>query len=104
MKDQALTIAKSVTDSREAKNELREYLQHVILRKMFELNMNRELVFHGGTALRIIHGLDRFSEDLDFHILNREVPIDLDSPVQKIIHELKLNGYSVTHKLKTKLL
>lgn len=102
MKEQALAIAKNNPDSRGAKNELREYLQHVILRKMFELNMNRELVFHGGTALRIIHGLERFSEDLDFHILKPETPFDLESHVKKIVHELKLNGYSITKKVTTK--
>ncbi|MBC8344976.1 MAG: nucleotidyl transferase AbiEii/AbiGii toxin family protein [Candidatus Marinimicrobia bacterium] len=100
MKDQAVAIAKSKTDIREAKNELREYLQHVILRKMFELNMNRELVFHGGTALRIIHGLDRFSEDLDFHTLKPENAFDLELSIQKIARELKLNGYSPIIKVK----
>lgn len=101
MKDQAVAIAKSKTDIREAKNELREYLQHVILRKMFELNMNRDLVFHGGTALRIIHSLGRFSEDLDFHVLNPETQFDFEKPILKIIRELKLNGYITTVKMNT---
>ncbi len=101
MKDQAIGIVKNIENPREAKNELREYLQHLILRKIFELNLSSEMVFHGGTALRIIHGLDRFSEDLDFHVLNLDKMFDFEACVQKIDNELQLNGYSTTIKLKT---
>ncbi|MBC8174970.1 MAG: nucleotidyl transferase AbiEii/AbiGii toxin family protein [Candidatus Marinimicrobia bacterium] len=101
MKDQAISIVKSTRDPREAKNELREYLQHLILRKMFELNINRNLVFHGGTALRIIHGLERFSEDLDFHAVHANSKFDFSSVIQKINTELQLNGYSTNIRLKT---
>lgn len=101
MKDQAISIAKSTHDPRKAKNELREYVQHLILRKMFELNINRNLVFYGGTALRIIHGLERFSEDLNFHTVHANSKFDFLSLIQKINMELQLNGYSTNIKLKT---
>lgn len=101
MKDQAVKIAKNIENPREAKNELREYLQHLILRKIFELNLSSKIVFHGGTALRIIHGLDRFSEDLDFHVLNLNKMFDFEACVQNIDNTLQLNGYSTTIKLKT---
>ncbi|MDP2951182.1 MAG: nucleotidyl transferase AbiEii/AbiGii toxin family protein [bacterium] len=48
------------------KNLLREYLQYKILEIIFNSEFANKLAFLGGTALRIIYGNNRFSEDLDF--------------------------------------
>lgn len=48
------------------RNMLREYLQYKILEIIFTSAHANKLSFLGGTALRIIHGNARFSEDLDF--------------------------------------
>lgn len=48
------------------RNILREYLQYKILQALFNSALARKLSFIGGTALRIVHGNTRFSEDLDF--------------------------------------
>ncbi|MDP1721671.1 MAG: nucleotidyl transferase AbiEii/AbiGii toxin family protein [Candidatus Gottesmanbacteria bacterium] len=45
---------------------LREYLQTKILSFLYQEKISQNLFFVGGTALRILRGLDRFSEDLDF--------------------------------------
>lgn len=45
---------------------LREYLQYQILAIIFTHPLARKLSFLGGTCLRIVHGLPRFSEDIDF--------------------------------------
>lgn len=45
---------------------LREYLQYKILEIIFNTEYGKKLSFLGGTALRIIHGNTRFSEDVDF--------------------------------------
>lgn len=45
---------------------LREYLQYLILEIIFNSNISNKLSFLGGTCLRIVHGIKRFSEDLDF--------------------------------------
>lgn len=45
---------------------LKEYLQYKILSSIFNSEYAAKLVFLGGTALRIVHGSTRFSEDLDF--------------------------------------
>lgn len=50
----------------EKRNALREYLQSLILKILFEKKYFKELIFVGGTALRFIHSAKRFSEDLDF--------------------------------------
>jgi hypothetical protein len=48
------------------RNLLREYLQYKILEIVFDSAAGDGLVFLGGTAIHIIHGAPRFSEDLDF--------------------------------------
>lgn len=48
------------------RNMLREYLQYKILEVIFSSKYAHKLNFIGGTAIRIIYGSDRFSEDLDF--------------------------------------
>ncbi|MCF7794945.1 nucleotidyl transferase AbiEii/AbiGii toxin family protein [Patescibacteria group bacterium] len=48
------------------KNILREYLQYKILEIIFNSKVTHKLSFLGGTALHIVYGNTRFSEDLDF--------------------------------------
>jgi predicted nucleotidyltransferase component of viral defense system len=49
-----------------AEDCLREYLQYKILKSVFSSQRGRHLRFIGGTALRIVYGNARFSEDIDF--------------------------------------
>ena len=44
---------------------VREYLQYKILQAIFESKHASHLSFLGGTALRIVHGNSRFSEDIE---------------------------------------
>ncbi|MEW5984242.1 MAG: nucleotidyl transferase AbiEii/AbiGii toxin family protein [Acidobacteriota bacterium] len=66
MKDHALALARDAPDPGQARNRLREYIQTLVLRSLHESEAFRSLVFVGGTALRFLYGLPRFSEDLDF--------------------------------------
>lgn len=50
---------------------LRELLQIIILRIMYERGYFRSLAFTGGTALRILFDIKRFSEDLDFSLISK---------------------------------
>jgi predicted nucleotidyltransferase component of viral defense system len=49
---------------------IREYLQSMILEKWYRNNASKQYAFVGGTSLRLLYGLDRFSEDLDFDVLD----------------------------------
>lgn len=51
-------------------NIIREYFQHIFLSELYKLPDSDKLLFKGGTALRIIYGSPRFSEDLDFSLFN----------------------------------
>lgn len=48
------------------RNLAREYVQIYLLRQLHELGAQGQLAFVGGTALRLLYRLPRFSEDLDF--------------------------------------
>jgi hypothetical protein len=70
MKEEALALVRGVPDPVQALNRLREYLQAFVLRSFHESEAFRPLAFVGGTALRFLHGLPRFSEDLDFSLVS----------------------------------
>ncbi len=74
---------------------LREYLQHKILQIIFDLPGHAEkLCFLGGTSLRIVHGNQRFSEDLDFDNTGlTEKEFDSISTLLKT--QLERDGYEI---------
>ncbi|EKD44291.1 MAG: hypothetical protein ACD_71C00185G0002 [uncultured bacterium (gcode 4)] len=45
---------------------IKEYLQTIVLKQMYELRETKDLIFYGGTSLRFLFWLNRLSEDLDF--------------------------------------
>jgi len=50
----------------EQNNVLQELMQHYVLASLARAGLFSKAIFHGGTCLRIINGINRFSEDLDF--------------------------------------
>lgn len=68
MRDVALDLALCVPDPAKRLNVLREYVQACVLRSLHESEAFRCLSFVGGTALRFLYALGRFSEDLDFSL------------------------------------
>jgi predicted nucleotidyltransferase component of viral defense system len=73
---------------------LREYLQYKILEILFQSSYASMFVFIGGTSLRIVHGNERFSEDLDFD--NPSISAGVFNEVAKAIRDgLQLEGYQV---------
>lgn len=57
----------------EQENVLQELMQHYVLSSLSRAGLFGEALFHGGTCLRIVHAMNRFSEDLDF-LLKRPNP------------------------------
>ena len=72
MKEEALALVRGMSDPGQALNRLREYLQAFVLRSLQESEAFRPLAVVGGTALRFLHGLPRFSEDLDFSLVSND--------------------------------
>jgi predicted nucleotidyltransferase component of viral defense system len=58
--------------------------------------------FYGGTALRIFYGLNRFSEDLDFSLLQKDKDFNLESYLKTIEDEFLAQGIKVSIRIKNK--
>jgi predicted nucleotidyltransferase component of viral defense system len=73
---------------------LREYLQYKVLQAIFESNKASKLAFLGGTALRIIYGNSRFSEDIDLDNFDLSWQ-DFEGIIQKVKRFMALEGFEV---------
>lgn len=75
----------------------REFLQLLILKIIYDKGYFKNLAFIGGTALRLIYDLRRFSEDLDFSLINKE-GYKFDIFLRRVIYELEKVGFSLDIK------
>ena len=76
---------------------LKEYIQLLMLDFLSTTSYVKKLVFIGGTNLRLVKGIDRFSEDLDFDCkdFSREEFMEMTNAV---INFIRLQGYKVEIK------
>ncbi len=81
---------------------LREILQEIVLLGLYEGGFFKEAAFYGGTALRILHGLPRFSEDLDFSLLKEDLAFDLRLYEKSVRETLASFGFDVSIEMKEK--
>ena len=79
---------------------LREILQEIVLLGLSRAGFFDHALFYGGTALRILHGLDRFSEDLDFSLIDPDKNFDLSVYEGAVIEALNSFGFEVTIQTK----
>jgi len=63
---------------------VREEYEMIILKKLFESELGKSFVFKGGTALRLAYGSERFSEDLDFSVVEDFNRKKLDDSFKKL--------------------
>lgn len=70
---------------------LREYLQILILKELYRTEAGKKFYFTGGTYLRLVHNLKRFSEDMDFNT-NGMTKSYFESVLKKTAPELKRIG------------
>lgn len=79
-------------------NRIREYLQAYFLNIIYKNKFYQNLVFTGGTALRFIYKIRRFSEDLDFSLSTKPKNYNFTDMVKNILQEFKLAGYDLEVK------
>ncbi len=72
----------------------REVVQEIALLGFWRSGFFEHAAFYGGTALRIFHGLERFSEDLDFSLLDPNAPVRLEYALDSVKTELAAWGWS----------
>ena len=76
-------------------NTLREYLQTLALKALYQSKFGNALSFMGGTALRICHNLKRYSEDLDFALDEPTKTYRFAAAMEHIAKEMRLHGFDV---------
>lgn len=86
----------------EKKTILREIIQELVLSGLSRAGFFNRAAFYGGTALRIFHGLDRFSEDLDFSLIEKTPDFDLNPYLKAIENEVNAYGLNMRSEMKLK--
>lgn len=80
-----------------------EVTQQIALAGLHRGGFFNKAAFYGGTCLRIFHGMKRYSEDMDFTLLQEDPKFHLENYFQAIIDEFKLTGRDVVITKKDKL-
>lgn len=70
---------------------LREYLQVLIMKELYRLDIGKKFFFTGGTYLRLAHHARRFSEDLDFNAAKLSMA-EFEEALKKIVPAMKNEG------------
>jgi len=73
---------------------IREVVQEIALLGLWRSGFFEHAAFYGGTALRIFYGLNRFSEDLDFSLLDEKSLVRLDAALASVKTEMSAWGFS----------
>jgi hypothetical protein len=102
MKEQALAQVKNRPPAVDGVNVLREYLQARVLTGLQQAGAFIPLAFMGGTALRFLYRVPRFSEDLDFTLERDAEGFDFETLLERVERSLVREGYVVTVKLNTR--
>lgn len=86
----------------DAERALREILQEITLIGLWRGKFFEHAAFYGGTALRILYGLERFSEDLDFTLIHKKEVFNWATFEKNVIEELTGYGFEVSFSEKKK--
>lgn len=100
MRDHLVALALAERDPGRRLNLAREYLQAHMLRSLQEAGAFAALAFQGGTALRFLHGLRRFSEDLDFALERPARGHDFEALLHAVRKDFERTGYALDIKLR----
>ena len=95
-------LLRDETDPVTGRNLVREYLQARILENLQRTGAMVPLAFHGGTALRFLYAIPRYSEDLDFALERHAPSYDFRAYLRAIQDEFAKEGYAVEIKLNDK--
>jgi len=86
----------------ETVSALREIMQEIVLAGLSRTDFFGKAAFYGGTALRIFYNLDRFSEDLDFSLLEKIPDFSLEPYFTAVITEFEAAGLTISIREKDK--
>ena len=86
----------------ERESAIKEIIQEIALAGLSRASFFNKAAFYGGTCLRIFHGLNRFSEDLDFALLEKDPNFKLDNYFPSLKKEFASYGLDMSVELKKK--
>ncbi len=89
-------------NNNERENAIKEIMQEIALAGLSRAKFFENAAFYGGSCLRIFHGLNRFSEDLDFALLNRNMDFNLNNYLPMLKKEFQSYGIDVNVEFKVK--
>src|ERR1700746_1674001 len=84
-------------------NALKEIAQEIALMALARTDFFRVAAFRGGTCLRILYGLERFSEDLDFVLVKPDKNFDWAHYIVNMREEFSAYGYQLAIEHRNKL-
>ena len=76
-------------------NVEQEVMQHITLAGLHRGGFFQHAAFYGGTCLRLFHNLPRYSEDMDFSLIEKRDDIHIENYFPAIIEEFRLAGHEV---------
>ncbi|MDH8701699.1 putative nucleotidyltransferase component of viral defense system [Dysgonomonadaceae bacterium PH5-43] len=85
----------NIKTSEQKKNATHEVMQEITLAGLYRGGFFDKTAFYGGTCLRIFHNLPRFSEDMDFSLVEKNQTFDLESYFPAVIEEFKAAGRDI---------
>ncbi len=83
-------------------NALKEIIQEITLLGLWRSKFFEKAAFYGGTALRLLYGLDRFSEDMDFSLYEPDMDFKIEKYFKAVKDELSSFGLDVSVEQKEK--
>ena len=99
--NQMLSQYNIVTEN-DRRNAIYEVMQQITLAGLYRGGFFDKAAFYGGTCLRIFHNLNRFSEDMDFSLLDKDSTFNIEDYFPSIIKEFELLGREVVITKKEK--
>ena len=83
-------------------NVLHEVMQQIALAGLSRGGFFEKAAFYGGTCLHLLHGMRRFSEDMDFSLLEPDLNFRFEDYFPAVVEEFKMAGKDVEIKMKHK--
>lgn len=99
MKEFLFQLAGQTRDPLQKTNRIREYLQARTLQALQEQGAFLNWAFLGGTALRFLYGMPRYSEDLDFSLIDPNRPGLFEETLRKVKAAFEKENYAVSIKV-----
>lgn len=92
-----------IANTQDRQNAIYEVMQQITLAGLYRGGFFEKAAFYGGTCLRIFHHLERFSEDMDFSLVDKNLPFNLEDYFPAIKEEFKMLGRDIVITKKDKM-